>query len=308
MKPRIMIDCDPGLDDALAILCAARYANVVAISSVSGNVDIDKTTHNALIVAQIAGIDAPVFRGAAEPLVVRPAFADHVHGESGLEGPTLPPLTRSVEHDDAPGAILEVTGGGDVTLVPVGPLTNVALAIKRDPTWASRVKEIVLMGGSTTGGNVTAAAEFNFWADPHAAEIVFRSGAPIRMLGLNLTHQVRMGATHRDRLRSETTPSAVFTADLLEFYTDFVLREYGVELGAMHDPCAVLAVTHPELFDFSRQAVLIETEGEIARGMSVVDRRPNVSENDRPILVGEHADGDAVVELIMAAAVEPQAN
>lgn len=300
-----MLDCDPGLDDALAILCAARYADVVAVSSVSGNVAIDKTTHNALIMAQLAGIDAPVYRGAATPLVVTPAFADHVHGESGLEGPTLPALTRSVEDGDATDAILEVTGSGDVTLVAVGPLTNVALAIKRDPEWASRVKEIVLMGGGTDGGNVTAAAEFNFWADPHAADIVYRSGAPIRMLGLNLTHQVRMGAMHRDRLRSETTETAVFTADLLDFYTGFMLREYGVELGAMHDPCAVLAVTHPQLFTFSRQSVLIETGGEITRGMSVIDQRPGVTDADRTIGVGETADGDAVVELIMAAAIDP---
>jgi len=300
-KPRIMIDCDPGLDDALAILAAARYADVVAISSVSGNVDCDKTTHNALVIAQIAGIDAPVYRGAEAPLVVTPAFADHVHGESGLEGPVLPEVTRTIAGTDAAQAILDHTGNGDVTLVPIGPLTNVAVAIQRDPTWATRVREIVLMGGSTTSGNVTAAAEFNFWADPHAADIVFRSGAPIRMLGLNLTHQVRMGGVHRDRLRTETTPTAVFAADLLTYYSGFALEHYGVELGAMHDPCAVLAVTHPELFTFEERRIDIETTGELTRGMSIVDVRPNGEPPN--VQVGLSADGDAVVELIMNSAI-----
>lgn len=302
-KPPMMIDCDPGLDDALAILTAARYAEIVALSSVSGNVDCDKTTHNALVLAQIAEIDAPVYRGAGAPLVVPPAFADHVHGESGLEGPVLPEVTRSVAGTDAAQAIIDHTGDGDVTLVPIGPLTNVAHAIQRDPGWAVRVKEIVLMGGSTTGGNVTAAAEFNFWADPHAANIVFASGAKIRMLGLNLTQQVRMGGVHRDRLRAETTATAVFAADLLQYYSGFALEHYGVELGAMHDPCAVLAVTHPELFTFEELRIDIETTGELTRGMSVVDTRPNGEPPN--VNVGIEAEGDALVELIMAAAISP---
>lgn len=302
-RPRLLIDCDPGLDDALAILSAAKYADVQAITTVSGNVDCDKTTHNALVIAQLAEIDAPVVRGAEAPLVVPPVFADHVHGESGLEGPVLPELTRSVAGTDAVQAILDVTGEGDVTLVPIGPLTNVAQVVERDPTWATRVKEIVLMGGSTTGGNVTAAAEFNFWADPHAAAIVFQSGAPIRMLGLNLTQQVRMGGVHRDRLRKETTPTAVFAADLLEYYSGFALEHYGVELGAMHDPCAVLAVTHPELFKFEERRIDIETTGELTRGMSIVDERPGAEPPN--VHVGMSADEEAVVELIMAAAINP---
>jgi len=299
-----MIDCDPGLDDALAILTAAKYAQIEAITTVSGNVDCDKTTRNALVMAQLAGFDAPVIRGADAPLAVPPVFADHVHGESGLEGPVLPELTRSIAGTDAVQAIIDMTGSGEVTLVAIGPLTNVALVIERDPSWAASVEEIVLMGGSITGGNVTAAAEFNFWADPHAADIVFRSGAPIRMLGLNVTQQVRMGGVHRDRLRNETTPTAVFAADLLEYYSGFALEHYGVELGAMHDPCAVLAVTHPDLFVFEERRIDIEVAGELTRGMSIVDERPN---GETPnVQVGISADGEAIVELIMAAAINPR--
>jgi len=303
-KPRIVLDCDPGLDDAFAIFTASRYAQVEAITSVNGNVNIDLTTRNALIVSQVAGMDdCPVYRGAARPLVVDPGDAAEVHGDSGLDGPVLPELTKAIEHKDAVEALLDVTADGDVTVVPVGPLTNIALAIQRDPGFATRVPEIVLMGASNTGGNVTACAEFNIWADPHAAQIVFDSGARIRALSLDITHQVLMGKEEEEALRASGTATATFGADLLNYYGDFHERIFGSRSGAMHDPVAVIAVTHPHLFHHTMRHVAVETESALTRGLTVVDERPTTE----PPNVGwvDEVQSKEVVDLIMAAAIDP---
>lgn len=304
-RPRIVLDCDPGLDDAFAILTAARYARLEAITTVSGNVGIDKTTHNALIITQIAGLDVPVHRGAGRPLIVEPEDASEVHGDSGLGGPELPELTRRVASNDGVGALIDATADGEVTVVAIGPLTNVAMAINRDPDWARRIPEIVLMGGSTSFGNVTATAEFNIWADPHAAEIVFGSGASIRMVGLNLTHQVLMGAAEEKRLRLLGSRTAKFGADLLEFYGDFSEQHYGVRRGAMHDPCAVLAVTHPDLIGFVDRHVTIETTGTHTFGMTIVDERVSAPEPNASVAMT--VDGAEAVDLIVAAVADPKA-
>lgn len=301
--PRIVLDCDPGLDDAFAILTASRYAQLEAITTVNGNVNIDKTTRNALLVSQIAGLDVPVHRGAGRPLIVEPSDAAEVHGDSGLGGPVLPELRRVVASNDGVGALMDATADGEVTVVAIGPLTNVAMAINRDPDWARRIPEIVLMGGSTGSGNVTAAAEFNIWADPHAAQIVFESGARIRMVGLNLTHQVKMGQVEELRLREMGSPTAEFGADLLKFYGDFSEQHYGVRRGAMHDPCAVLAVTHPDLIGFVDHHVSIETTGTHTIGMTIVDDRPTAPEANAGVAMT--VDGTSAVDLIVAAAANP---
>lgn len=302
-RPRIVLDCDPGLDDAFAIWTAARYARLEAITTVAGNVDVDKTTRNALIVAQVGGIDVPVHRGADRPLIAEPQYADEVHGDSGLGGPVLPePIVPPASHDGI-GALIDATSDGEVTVVAVGPLTNIAMAINRDPRWALRVPEIVLMGGSTSFGNVTAAAEFNIWADPHAAEIVFGSGARIRMVGLNLTHQVKMGVDEEHRLRAHGSTTSTFGADLLSFYADYSEQNYGVRRAAMHDPCAVLAVTHPDLITFEERHVAIETRGTHTYGMTLVDQRHNGEAPNAGVAMRTH--GDETVELIMEAAFDP---
>lgn len=303
-RPRIILDCDPGLDDAFAIFTATRYAQVEAITSVNGNVNIDLTTRNALIVSQVAGLDVPVFRGAARPLVVEPGDAAEVHGDSGLDGPVLPELVRGEEDGAAVDALLDLTADGEVTVVPVGPLTNIAEAIQRDPGFATRVPEFVLMGGSNTGGNVTAGAEFNIWADPHAAQILFDSGARIRVLALDITHQVLMGAAEEAALRKAGTPTATFGADLLSYYGDFHEKIFGHRSGAMHDPVAVLAVTHPHLFEVEERHVAVETDSELTRGITVVDERPT-SEPPNAGWVSSVKAAE-VVELIMDAAINPQ--
>jgi inosine-uridine nucleoside N-ribohydrolase len=197
-----------------------------------------------------------------------------VHGPGGLGGARLPSSDRALAGEDAAEFLLDVSfEQNNLWLVAIGPLTNVAMALERDPDYASRIAGISIMGGSTTGGNVTASAEFNIWADPEAADIVFRSGAEIRLCGLNLTHQFKTSDELLGRLRAATGARALFAADLLTFLHDRMADLTGERRAALHDPCAVLAVTHPELFEFRRRPVAVELEGALTRGMTVVDER-----------------------------------
>lgn len=302
-RPRIILDCDPGLDDLFAILTALRYCDVVAITTVGGNVGIEHTTRNALGVSQVAGSDVPVHRGADRPYVGDPIDAADVHGDGGLGGVQLPERIRPVASEDAVSALLDLTADGDVLVVAVGPLTNIARAIERDPAFGERIPTLSIMGGSTGAGNVTAAGEFNIWFDPEAAEVVFSSGANILMAGLNLTQQVCMGPPEIERLRAAGTTTATFAADALEFYNGHSLRTYGVPKSAMHDPCAVLAVTHPDLFVSQPMHVVVETAGTHTRGMTLCDHRRNPEPPNTDVLV--EAAGDAVVERIMDATISP---
>lgn len=301
-RPRIVLDCDPGIDDAFAILAALRWCDLIAITTVGGNVGIEHTTRNALAMVQIAGADTPVHAGAASPLAGSPDDARDVHGDSGMGGVEIPALSSKVASDDAVAALLDLVVPG-VTLVAVGPLTNLALALQADPSWAQRVDEIVLMGGSTGAGNVTAAAEFNIWFDPEAAAIVFESGIPVTMVGLNLTQQVRMGANEIAVMRDAGSAPATFVADALEYYTDYAARHYGIAKSAMHDPCAVLRVSHPELFESQRHHVAVETQGRHTRGMTLVDHRAMPAEPNADVLIT--AEAERVVELIVDAAISP---
>src|SRR6478736_2602047 len=187
---KVLLDCDPGHDDVMAVLTAARYADLVAITTVAGNAALEYTTRNALVTCDLAGIEGPVHSGAAGPRSGPTQNAVHVHGNEGLDGVEIPRPARPVAGTDAAGFIVEtVAETPGLWIVAVGPLTNVALALRADPELANRVAGISIMGGGTFG-NATAAAEFNIWADPEAADVVFRSGARIRMCGLDLTHQV----------------------------------------------------------------------------------------------------------------------
>lgn len=201
------------------------------------------------------------------------------------------------------GAILDLTADGNVTLVAVGPLTNVALAVQRDPDFASRLSQLVIMGGSTDVGNVTSHAEFNIWADPEAAEVVFSSGVALTMAGLNLTRQVSMGPAEISRLRESGTTTGAVAADALDFYSDFSLATYGVKKSAMHDPCAVLQLTHPALFECTPMAVAVETAGTHTRGMTVCDQRANAAPANTDVML--RAEGAAVIDLIVGAACHP---
>ena len=271
---------------------------------------IDHTTHNALAVSQIAGLDVDVHRGAAHPLVDKPRGARHVHGATGLGDVELPPITRSVQSEDAVGFILETSHQvKDLHLVAVGPLTNIAEALQQDATLPDRLSGLTIMGGAAIGGNVTAVAEFNIWADPEAADIVFRLGGDITMVGLDVTQQVLLGPTQVNQMRAARTPAATLAAQLLDYAIDRSSELRGWAGAPIHDACAVLAVTHPQLFDGKRQPVNVELTGTHTRGMTVVDDRGSSADNGNNVRVLRMADADAVIKLIVEAATavpEPQ--
>ncbi|MEM7142813.1 MAG: nucleoside hydrolase [Actinomycetota bacterium] len=302
-RVRMLIDCDPGLDDAIALLTAAHLAELVGITTVNGNVGLDHTTHNALAIAQIADLDVPVHRGAARPYVNDPIDAAYVHGATGLGSVEIPDVTREIDSADAAGFIVESARSfEDLELVAVGPLTNIADAVTADPELRSRLGGFTIMGGAAVGGNTTAASEFNIWADPEAAAVVFRAMAPFTMVGLDVTHQVLLGPTERDRMRAAGTAAATLAADLLDYAVDRAGELRGSAGAPIHDACAVLAVTHPELFGGDEHPVEVELTGTHTRGMTVVDARPKV-ETDRPIRVLRTVDAAAVTDHIVTSVV-----
>ncbi len=275
-RPRILLDCDPGHDDALAIVAAARFADLVGITTVAGNAPLERTTHNARVMRDLLGIDVPIHSGSTRPLLAPPQFGAFVHGESGLDGADLPAPVTPLDGTDAVTFIVDTCRRlDDVWLVPVGPLTNIALALRSAPDLADRVAGISLMGGGSFG-NRTPVAEFNIWADPEAAAIVFAAGVPLVMAGLDVTHQFQATPERIHRVGEIGGTLAAVLADLLGFFTgNYVSRhDDGSLLGAaVHDPLAVFALTHPELFQRRRRHVAVETSGELTRGMTVVDER-----------------------------------
>ena len=300
----MLVDCDPGLDDAIALLAAAHLADLVGITTVTGNVGLDRTTHNALAVTQVASLDVRVHRGAERPLVNDPVGARHVHGATGLGAVRIPRVERSATSDDAVQFILEASEDHDhLHLVAIGPLTNIALALQEDPSLPERLGGLTLMGGAAAGGNVTAAAEFNVWADPEAADIVFRLGGPLTMVGLDVTHQVLFGAGEHDRLRDADSEPAALAADLLGYAIDRAAELRGWSGAPIHDACAVIAALEPELFTGEVHRVDVELTGTHTRGMTVVDDRGPAGEGPATATVLRTADADAVVDRVVDAVV-----
>ena len=273
-RQRVIIDCDPGHDDAVAILLAAKHLDVLGITTVSGNQTIEKVTGNALKVLELAGLSSiPVARGATRPLLSRPRYAT-AHGESGLDGHEFPEPVTPLDRRRAVEFIIDtVMATEGVTLVPLGPLTNIATALRIEPRLAERTAHISLMGGSATVGNVTPVAEFNVWVDAEAADIVFRSGIPITMCGLNLTHQATIGEREIAAIRAIPNPVAQAVADLLGFYLRATLARSGREECYVHDACAVAALIDPSLFAFTDMHVAVETRGAHTYGMTICDAR-----------------------------------
>ena len=287
MKHKIILDCDPGHDDAIAILLAAHHPDIdlLAITTVAGNQSLDKTTYNALKVCSLANIrNVPVARGMDRPLVRPARHAANIHGESGMDGPNIP------EHDIEPvpqQAVdllidLLMNSDGDITIVPTGPLTNIATAIRREPAILPRIKAISLMGGAIGVGNRMPAAEFNIWADPEAAAIVFDCGRPLTMCPLEVTHQALATGEVLERLRAADRPVASFAGDLLTFFGDTYRNVFGFPAPPVHDPCAVASVIDPDILQAHTIHVEIETEGEWTSGRTVCDvygvlgKEPNV--------------------------------
>jgi pyrimidine-specific ribonucleoside hydrolase len=302
----VIIDCDPGHDDALAItLALARpELEVLGITTVAGNAPLAATTRNAgRILALLGRSDVPVAGGAAGPLTRELETAPEVHGVSGLDGADLPEPAVPPRPEGAVEFLRATLDAAPapVTLVPVGPLTNIALLLRTYPAIAAKIAHISLMGGGTHQGNWTPAAEFNIWVDPEAARIVFRSGLPITMCGLDVTHKALFGLPEIARLDAIGTQVGRVFADLMRFFIKFHLERYGVADTPIHDAVAVAAVATPHLVGTRRYHVDVETTGELTRGRTVVDdrgvpgRTPNV---DVALDIDRAAFADLMIEAV----------
>ena len=299
---KVILDGDPGHDDAINFLLAlaSPELEVLGISTTYGNVGLDRTTQNALTVLALAGSEVPVYAGAERPLLVPRLSAEAVHGASGLDGPDLPTPTRGPEALHAAQFIARavLAHPHEVTLLPTGPLTNVALALRLEPRIIPLIRRIVWMGGSTGEGNWTPAAEFNALCDPHAARMVFESGVPITLFGLNATHQAIATPGRIRPFRALGTHVGEFTARLLEFFGEYHRERYGWEGGALHDPMTAAWLLRPELFGTRAMHVEVDTTGGPNRGRTVCDLWGT---GDRPANaeVAETVDADGFFALLL---------
>jgi purine nucleosidase len=302
---KIIIDTDPGQDDAAAIMLALgspAEIHVLGITAVAGNVPLALTERNVRIICELcARPDIKVFAGADRPLSRSLVTAEHVHGKTGLDGPELTEPTMPLQPGHAVDFIIETLlseAPGTVTLCTLGALTNIALALNKAPEIASRVRELVMMGGGFfEGGNITPAAEFNIYVDPQAADIVFKSGIPIVMMPLDVTHRVLTHKARVEKIKAIGSPAAVAMAEMLEFFERFDIEKYGSDGGPLHDPTVIAYLLRPDLFKGRDCNVEIETKSELTMGMTVVDwwrvtgRNPNAR-------VMREVDADGFFELL----------
>lgn len=279
MARKIIIDTDPGQDDAVAILLALASPDeldVLGITAVAGNVPLDLTSKNARIVCELAGkTDVPVFAGHNGPLVRKLVTAEHVHGKTGLDGITLPDPKMPLQEKHACDFLIETLlsePAGTVSLCPLGPLTNIAAALKKAPDIAERIGEIVLMGGAYFEvGNITPAAEFNIYVDPEAADIVFKSRAPITVMPLDVTHKVLVTELRVNAFSALGTKVGDVVASWTHFFERFDVAKYGSAGAPLHDPTVIAYLLRPDLFSGRDINVEIEIESELTRGMTVAD-------------------------------------
>ena len=279
MARKIIIDTDPGQDDAVAILLALaspEEVEVLGITAVAGNVPLDLTQKNARIVCELAGKpETRVFAGCEAPLQRPLVTAEHVHGKTGLDGPQMEEPTMPLETQHAVDFIIETLRGeeaGTVTLCPLGPLTNIASALTRAPNLAEKVQEIVLMGGAYFEvGNITPAAEFNIYVDPEAADIVFKSGIPITVMPLDVTHKALTTAPRVQAFRDLGSKVGEMVAAWTDFFERFDKEKYGSEGAPLHDPCVIAYLIEPELFSGRHINVTVETGSDLTLGMTVAD-------------------------------------
>jgi len=297
---KIIIDTDPGQDDAVAILLALaspEEIEVLGITAVAGNVPLPLTSKNARIICELAGrAEVPVHAGCDTPLARPLVTAEHVHGKTGLDGPDLP----DPETDPAPGHAvdyiidtLRAHAPGTVTLCPLGPLTNIATAFRDAPDIIPRVQEIVLMGGAYFEvGNITPTAEFNIYVDPEAADIVFRSGAPLTVMPLDVTHKALVTKPRNDAFRALGTPVGHAVAEMTDFFERFDKEKYGSAGAPLHDPCVTAYLIRPELFKGRHINVEIETRSDLTLGMTVADWWRVTSRAPNAMFMGDiDADG-----------------
>jgi inosine-uridine nucleoside N-ribohydrolase len=298
MATPVILDTDPGHDDAIALLLALASPEVelLGVTTVAGNQTLDKTTANALKVLEyVERTNIPVHAGASRPLVRTPWVAEFVHGETGLDGPDLPDPKTDPKPGHAVDFIAEQLGERDgIVLVPVGPLTNIALLLAKYDGIEERIARIVLMGGAIAEGNVTPAAEFNVWADPEAAQRVFTSGVDVTMIGLDVTHKALLYPRHVEELRASGSVGEL-VAELYDFYHAHHVRMYGWEGSPVHDALALAHVIRDDLVETEHRHVQIDTGPEPGRGRTYVDlwKRTN---NEPNAQVGVDVDGPAFIE------------
>jgi inosine-uridine nucleoside N-ribohydrolase len=288
----LIIDCDPGHDDAMALMLAVASPELelTAVTTVAGNQTIEKVTANAIRVLDVAGSDVPVAAGAHRPLVHPADTAADVHGESGLDGPDLPPPSRAPEDVHAVELMARRLRERPHTLAAVGPLTNVALLLAVHPELAGRIERLVIMGGAVGNGNVTPAAEFNIWVDPEAAQRVFTSDLDLTMVGLDVTHEALLSAEAAEGLRAAGRSGAV-VADLHAFYRRFHEQVYGHDSTPVHDALAVASLIRPELLGTELLPVEVETGYGPARGRTIVDRLRRTGPGNAHVALEVDADG-----------------
>ena len=274
---QIIIDCDPGQDDALALLLALaspEELNVLGVTTVAGNVPLAQTQKNARKVCELAGrSDLLVHAGCPRPILRPLETAEYVHGASGLDGADLPEPQMPLQPKHGVDFLIDtlMASAGDITLATLGPLTNLAIAMIKEPRILKQIHEIVLMGGAITQGNVTPSAEFNIYVDPHAAHVVFTSGVKLTMLSLDVTHQVITTPERLKAIWATGTPVCRVAANWLDYYGAYDIERYGFLGGPLHDPCVIAYLLQPSLFESRYLYVEIETQSEMTIGRTVVD-------------------------------------
>lgn len=302
----IIIDTDPGQDDAVALLTALaspEELEVLAVTAVAGNVPLDLTVKNALSIVELADRpDVPVYRGSIRPMVNDLVTAEYVHGPTGLDGADLPSPNLKESDGHAVDRIVELLMGraeSDVTVCTLGPVTNVGMALVKEPRIAHKIDQIVMMGGGFfEGGNTTPAAEFNIYVDPHAAHVVFTSGVPIVMMPLDVTHKALTTEDRLKRFRDLGTEAGRATAGMLDFYDRWDMEKYGTEGGPLHDPTVIAYLLDPAMFTGKQVSVEIETAPGPTQGMTVVDWW-GVTGNEANALVINEVDADRFFDLLV---------
>ena len=272
---KIILDCDPGHDDAAAIMLAAKSPKIelLGITVVAGNQTLDKTLRNALNVVQWLGVDVPVYGGCDRPLVREKVTAGDIHGKSGLDGPVFPPLDRVPEPEHAVSVIVRrlLASDGEITMVTTGPMTNLAMALRLEPSIAEKIKRIVLMGGSYTNGNVTPAAEFNIFADAEAAHICFTCGRPVTMIGLDVTRKVQCTPEVVERMRKTGNCASALFVQLMGHFCQTQKEVFGWDGGPLHDPVTIASLIDPELVTTKPMNAQIELRSEQSYGRTNCD-------------------------------------
>ncbi|WP_367298738.1 pyrimidine-specific ribonucleoside hydrolase RihA [Hafnia alvei] len=304
MSLPIILDCDPGHDDAIALILAlaSPELELKAVTTSAGNQTPEKTLRNALrILTLLQRSDIPVAGGAVKPLMRELIIADNVHGESGLDGPELPEPSFAPQLCNAVELIAKTLreSAEPVTIVATGPLTNIALLLSSHAELQPKIARIVIMGGAAGLGNWTPAAEFNIYVDPEAAEIVFQSGLPIVMAGLDVTHRAQIMSEDIERFRQLGNPVAAVVADLLDFFMEYHKQEkWGFQGAPLHDPCTIAWLIKPSMFTCVERWVGVETQGKYTQGMTVVDYY-NLTNNAPSTTVMMDIDRQAFVDLLV---------